>query len=117
MTCEIVNSLKKCTLLLYCASRLTSNSAQASVLQTPSTPISRIPAAAAASESAHALHPKQPVQTTDHFYDWVSLVDRLVAALLRFLPLHFFTRSCSASVLPDRAQPPCLPSRTSLFPT
>ncbi|KAF8490342.1 Sec34-like family-domain-containing protein [Russula emetica] len=43
----------------------------------PSTPGSRPPAAAAA--SAHALHPKQPVQTPEQFYDWFALIDRSVA--------------------------------------
>lgn len=43
----------------------------------PSTPSSRPPAAAAA--SAHALHPKQPVQTPEQFYDWFALIDRSVA--------------------------------------
>lgn len=27
----------------------------------------------------HALHPKQPVQTPQQFYDWFSLIDRSVA--------------------------------------
>ncbi|KAI0279908.1 Sec34-like family-domain-containing protein [Russula aff. rugulosa BPL654] len=43
----------------------------------PSTPGSRPPAAGAA--SAHALHPKQPVQTPEQFYDWFALIDRSVA--------------------------------------
>ena len=29
--------------------------------------------------STHALHPKQPVQTPQQFYDWFSLIDRSVA--------------------------------------
>jgi len=41
----------------------------------PSTPGSRPPAAA----HAHALHPKQPVQTPQQFYDWFALIDRSVA--------------------------------------
>jgi hypothetical protein len=39
---------------------------------TPSTDPSR-PAA------THALHPKQPIQTPQEFYDWFSLIDRSVA--------------------------------------
>ncbi|KZP22300.1 Sec34-domain-containing protein [Athelia psychrophila] len=38
----------------------------------PSTPTGRPPA-------AHALHPKQPVQTPQQFYDWFALIDRSVA--------------------------------------
>ncbi|KAF7972543.1 hypothetical protein HWV62_17744 [Athelia sp. TMB] len=38
----------------------------------PSTPTAR-PA------NAHALHPKQPVQTPQQFYDWFALIDRSVA--------------------------------------
>lgn len=38
----------------------------------PSTPTGR-PA------NAHALHPKQPVQTPQQFYDWFALIDRSVA--------------------------------------
>ncbi|KAH9987020.1 Sec34-like family-domain-containing protein [Russula compacta] len=41
----------------------------------PSTPGSRPPAAV----HAHALHPKQPVQNPEQFYDWFALVDRSVA--------------------------------------
>ncbi|KAJ7592675.1 Sec34-like family-domain-containing protein [Mycena floridula] len=38
----------------------------------PSTPLSsRVP--------NHALHPKQPVQTPEQFYDWFALIDRSVA--------------------------------------
>ena len=29
--------------------------------------------------ASHALHPKQPVQTPQQFYDWFSLIDRSVA--------------------------------------
>jgi conserved oligomeric Golgi complex subunit 3 len=29
--------------------------------------------------ATHALHPKQPVQTPQQFYDWFSLIDRSVA--------------------------------------
>ncbi len=29
--------------------------------------------------STHALHPKQPVQTPQQFYDWFALIDRSVA--------------------------------------
>jgi len=41
----------------------------------PSTPGSRPPPTA----HAHALHPKQPVQTPEQFYDWFALIDRSVA--------------------------------------
>lgn len=41
----------------------------------PSTPGSRPPLAA----HAHALHPRQPVQTPQQFYDWFALIDRSVA--------------------------------------
>ena len=41
----------------------------------PTTPGSRPPATA----HAHALHPKQPVQTPQQFYDWFALIDRSVA--------------------------------------
>ncbi|KAH9957339.1 Sec34-like family-domain-containing protein [Russula dissimulans] len=41
----------------------------------PSTPGSRPPPVA----HAHALHPKQPVQTPQQFYDWFALIDRSVA--------------------------------------
>ncbi|KAI9457417.1 Sec34-like family-domain-containing protein [Russula earlei] len=41
----------------------------------PSTPVSRPPAVA----HAHALNPKQPVQTPQQFYDWFALIDRSVA--------------------------------------
>ena len=41
----------------------------------PPTPGSRQPAVA----HAHALHPKQPVQTPQQFYDWFALIDRSVA--------------------------------------
>jgi len=44
-----------------------------------STPKSHPSATAAASKSAHALHPKQPVWTPDKFYDWFTLIDRSVA--------------------------------------
>jgi hypothetical protein len=36
-------------------------------------------------------------------------------ALFHFLPLRFFTRSCSVSVLPDRAQPPVFPLTRPYF--
>lgn len=29
--------------------------------------------------ATHALHPKQPVQTPQQFYDWFALIDRSVA--------------------------------------
>ncbi|KAN0130284.1 Sec34 domain containing protein [Lactarius tabidus] len=41
----------------------------------PSTPLAR-PSAVA---HAHALHPAQPVQTPQQFYDWFALIDRSVA--------------------------------------
>ncbi|KAH9168251.1 Sec34-like family-domain-containing protein [Lactarius sanguifluus] len=41
----------------------------------PSTPLARPPASA----HAHALHPGQPVQTPQQFYDWFALIDRSVA--------------------------------------
>ncbi len=31
------------------------------------------------SQSAHALHPKNPIQTPQQFYDWFALIDRSVA--------------------------------------
>ncbi|KAI0266947.1 Sec34-like family-domain-containing protein [Gloeopeniophorella convolvens] len=40
----------------------------------PSTPLARPQAL-----HTHALHPKQPVQTPQQFYDWFSLIDRSVA--------------------------------------
>ncbi|KAH9953776.1 Sec34-like family-domain-containing protein [Lactifluus volemus] len=40
----------------------------------PPTPGSRQPAVA----HAHAIHPKQPVQTSQQFYDWFALIDRSV---------------------------------------
>ncbi|KAF8149366.1 Sec34-like family-domain-containing protein [Crassisporium funariophilum] len=40
----------------------------------PGTPLSAV-----AGRSAHALHPKQPVQTPQQFYDWFALIDRSVA--------------------------------------
>ncbi|KAF8867694.1 Sec34-like family-domain-containing protein, partial [Infundibulicybe gibba] len=44
----------------------------------PGTPgTSRPPAGTA--PSTHALHPKQPVQTPQQFYDWFALVDRSVS--------------------------------------
>ncbi|KAH9949100.1 Sec34-like family-domain-containing protein [Amylocystis lapponica] len=30
-------------------------------------------------QAAHALHPKQPIQTPQQFYDWFALIDRSVA--------------------------------------
>ncbi|KAH9839058.1 Sec34-like family-domain-containing protein [Rhodofomes roseus] len=42
----------------------------------PSTPSSAFPRSATA---AHALHPKQPIQTPQQFYDWFALIDRSVA--------------------------------------
>ncbi|KAF8267658.1 Sec34-like family-domain-containing protein [Lactarius quietus] len=41
----------------------------------PSTPLARPPTVA----HAHALHPAQPVQTPQQFYDWFALIDRSVA--------------------------------------
>lgn len=32
-----------------------------------------------ANVTTHALHPKQPVQTPQQFYDWFALIDRSVA--------------------------------------
>ena len=76
MTSEIVNSLQKSILLLYCASQLPSDSAQGSVLP----PQSRAFRQPLQPESAHALHPKQPLQIPDQFYDWLSLIGRLLPA-------------------------------------
>ncbi|KAJ7661640.1 Sec34-like family-domain-containing protein [Mycena rosella] len=41
----------------------------------PSSPMPPTPARV----STHALHPKQPVQTPQQFYDWFALIDRSVA--------------------------------------
>ncbi|KAH7923166.1 Sec34-domain-containing protein [Leucogyrophana mollusca] len=41
----------------------------------PSTPVAAFPRNLA----AHALHPKQPVQTPQQFYDWFAQIDRSVA--------------------------------------
>ena len=30
-------------------------------------------------QSAHALHPRNPIQTAQQFYDWFALIDRSVA--------------------------------------
>ncbi|KZT63738.1 Sec34-domain-containing protein [Daedalea quercina L-15889] len=42
----------------------------------PGTPNSAFPPRSA---TAHALHPKQPIQTPQQFYDWFALIDRSVA--------------------------------------
>lgn len=44
----------------------------------PGTPLS-ISTRPAATMATHALHPKQPVQTPQQFYDWFALIDRSVA--------------------------------------
>lgn len=41
----------------------------------PSTPNASTPR----NQAAHALHPKQPIQTPQQFYDWFALIDRSVA--------------------------------------
>ncbi|KAG6856297.1 hypothetical protein H0H87_005710 [Tephrocybe sp. NHM501043] len=40
----------------------------------PNTPLS-----GSTRSATHALHPKQPIQTPQHFYDWFALIDRSVA--------------------------------------
>ena len=52
----------------------------------PSTPSSR--------SNAHALHPKQPIQTPQQFYDWFALIDRSVA---HSQESHFRTHVASVS--------------------
>ena len=42
----------------------------------PSTPI---PSVNHRHTPSHALHPKQPIQTPEQFYDWFALIDRSVA--------------------------------------
>ncbi|KAH0584972.1 Conserved oligomeric Golgi complex subunit 3 [Termitomyces sp. J132] len=42
----------------------------------PNTPLS---GSASARSTVHALHPKQPIQTPQQFYDWFALIDRSVA--------------------------------------
>ncbi|KAF5381998.1 hypothetical protein D9615_004200 [Tricholomella constricta] len=44
----------------------------------PGTPLSGSRSVGLAAH-AHALHPKQPIQTPQQFYDWFSLIDRSVA--------------------------------------
>lgn len=44
----------------------------------PGTPLSNS-TRQAATLATHALHPKQPVQTPQQFYDWFALIDRSVA--------------------------------------
>ncbi|KAJ7731297.1 Sec34-like family-domain-containing protein [Mycena maculata] len=46
----------------------------------PSSPMPPLSASRMApAAQAHALHPKQPVQTAQQFYDWFALIDRSVA--------------------------------------
>ncbi|KAF8072123.1 Sec34-like family-domain-containing protein [Lyophyllum atratum] len=45
----------------------------------PGTPLSGSASTRSAGLSTHALHPKQPIQTPQQFYDWFALIDRSVA--------------------------------------
>ncbi|KAJ7637031.1 Sec34-like family-domain-containing protein [Roridomyces roridus] len=45
----------------------------------PSSPLPPSNSTRLTSATTHALHPKQPVQTPQQFYDWFALIDRSVA--------------------------------------
>ncbi|GLB40619.1 putative sec34-like family protein [Lyophyllum shimeji] len=45
----------------------------------PGTPLSGSTSARPVGVTTHALHPKQPIQTPQQFYDWFALIDRSVA--------------------------------------
>ncbi|RDB16287.1 Conserved oligomeric Golgi complex subunit 3 [Hypsizygus marmoreus] len=45
----------------------------------PPTPLSTSASTRSTAVTSHALHPKQPVQTPQQFYDWFALIDRSVA--------------------------------------
>ena len=45
----------------------------------PGTPNAPTPTTARGNVALHALHPKQPIQTPQQFYDWFTLIDQSVA--------------------------------------
>ena len=45
----------------------------------PGTPNISTPTIARGNAALHALHPKQPIQTPQQFYDWFTLIDQSVA--------------------------------------
>jgi len=45
----------------------------------PGTPNTPTPTTARGTVALHALHPKQPIQTPQQFYDWFTLIDQSVA--------------------------------------
>ena len=45
----------------------------------PGTPNIPTPTTARGTVALHALHPKQPIQTPQQFYDWFTLIDQSVA--------------------------------------
>lgn len=45
----------------------------------PGTPNISTPTTTRGNAALHALHPKQPIQTPQQFYDWFALIDQSVA--------------------------------------